>query len=116
MPMPKINDLLPAFFDVLADGNVHSHQEIWVKLALRFRLTDDELLEVTAKGLPRFVNLVAWCKAYATMAAFTEQTDSEGIQITSLGLADIKYGTKHITAQYLKSHQKSLKKTPNTMS
>jgi restriction endonuclease Mrr len=103
MPMPTINDLLPPFFELLSDGQPHTHQEIAQTLASRFQLSAAELNEVTEKGVSRFQNLIAWCKAYSTMAGFTRQAGKDGLQLSPLGLDNIKHGTKHISVKYLKS-------------
>lgn len=105
MPLPKLNDLLPPFFDFLADGKPHSDYEIARNLAVRFRVNSVELEQTTPSGMNRFDNLVAWCKAHATMAQFMQRID-DGLQLTPLGISEVKKGTQRITVGYLTSFKR----------
>lgn len=102
MLVPKTDEMLPPFFDILADGEIHSAEEIRAKLMHRFKVTEADAVKYP-KNMGSFINIVAWCKARATLAKFTQKHPHNALSLTPLGLSDVKRGTQKITARYLGS-------------
>jgi len=103
MTLPTgVDDILPHFQKLLSDGKEHRSDEIFEALAQQFRLTSQERDERNANGGLRFQNLIAWCKAYCTMAEFTELGDEDTLCLTPAG-KEANSKNPRWTVIYLKS-------------
>ena len=86
MPIPPFQDLFQPFLRYVADGQVHTTQEVAGHLANVFQLTPEELTEVLPSGRQaRFYNRVAWAKSFLGKALVIEHTGRSRFRITQRG-------------------------------
>jgi restriction system protein len=85
MPIPPFQGLFLPFLKYVADGQIHSNQDVAEHLALHFQLTPQELAELLPSGRQaRFGNRVAWAKSFLGKALAIEHTGRNRFRITSL--------------------------------
>lgn len=87
MPIPPFQDLFLPFLQYVADGQIHSKQDVAEHLAEQFRLTPQELAELLPSGRQaRFDNRVAWAKSLLGKALTIEHTGRNRFRITQRGI------------------------------
>lgn len=87
MPIPDYQTLMLPLLQLAGDNHEHTLREATDKLALEFKLTDEELAELLPSGTqPVFRNRVGWAKGYMKQAGLLELPKRGSFQITQSGL------------------------------
>ena len=86
MTIPKYNELLLPFLQVLSDGKTYKKNEIIDKLALKFHLTQEEVEELLPSGKRRkFADRVGWAGTYLKMGGLIDSPQRALFVITARG-------------------------------
>ena len=86
MTIPKYNELLLPFLQVLSDGKTYKKNEIIDKLALKFHLTQEEVEELLPSGKRRkFADRVGWARTYLKMGGLIDSPQRALFVITARG-------------------------------
>jgi restriction system protein len=87
MPIPAFQEMFLPFLACIADGNVHTKNDVSDHLAVKFNLTPDELAEILPSGKQtKFINRIAWTRTYFGKALLVESTGRGLFKITQRGL------------------------------
>lgn len=102
MAIPDFQTLMLPVLKVLKDGNEVPFKSVVDKLALEFKLTDDELAEMLpSRRAPTFYNRVAWAKFYLKKANLVAQTKRSYLSITDSGKRVLNSDIESINIRYL---------------
>ncbi len=86
MAIPDFQTLMLPFLKTVEDGNEHPFKDLVTKLAVEFKLTQDELAEMLpSRRAPTFYNRVAWTKFYLKKAGLITQVKRSYLSITAQG-------------------------------
>jgi restriction system protein len=84
--IPDFQSIMLPFLQILADGEEHTTLETNQKIAIHFRLTEEELNEFLPSGAAKtFPNRVAWTKSHLKMAGLLENVKRSSFKITEAG-------------------------------
>jgi len=101
MPIPNYESIMLPLLKQVADGKIHSLQEVREKLADHFKLTSDELRLRFPSGTLVFNNRVAWAKTYLKQSGLIENLKRGHFCITKRGLEVLNSNPPGIDADYL---------------
>jgi len=88
---------------LVSDKQEYKYRDLIDKLALEFKLTDEERKELLASGSqPVFDNRVGWAKTYLKKAGLIDAPKRATFVITELGLQTLKKNPDRIDAKYLR--------------
>lgn len=105
MAIPDFQTLMLPVLMALKDGNEVPFKNVVDKLALEFKLTDDELAEMLpSRRAPTFYNRVAWAKFYLKKANLVTQTKRSYLSITDAGKHVLNSDVQFINIRYLESN------------
>lgn len=103
MSIPKYHELMLPILRELSDGNEKTISELKANLAIRFKLSEDELKELLPSGNQQvFDNRVGWARTYLKKAMLIEAIRRGVFKITNRGRSVLKENIQDITASYLK--------------
>lgn len=85
MAVPKYHEFYNSFLESLRDGQVHPYSECKDYIKASMKLSDEQLAEVTASGVARWVSRVGWCVTYLKKAGLVESPQRSAFQITKAG-------------------------------
>lgn len=119
MAIPDYQDIMLPLLKLSSEGKVHTYRNSVNKLAIEFKLTEEEQRELLPSGQqPVFDNRVGWAKTYLTKAKLLESPERGKFQITSRGLELLKENPSRITRSDLERYSEFLefraKKRPAT--
>ena len=84
--VPTFDLYLQPFMETLKEGEEKSLKQISEELAVFFKLTDDDLQEMIAKGgQSKHYNRVSWSGTYSLKAGLTRRPKPGCYQITAFG-------------------------------
>ena len=87
MTMPTFQEMFLPFLAYIADGNIHTKNDVSDHLAVKFNLTPDELAEILPSGKQtKFMNRIAWTRTYFGKALLVESTGRGLFKITQRGI------------------------------
>ncbi|MDD2833770.1 MAG: restriction endonuclease [Methylotenera sp.] len=105
MAIPDFQTLMLPVLKVLKDGNEVPFKSVVDKLAIEFKLTDEELAEMLpSRRAPTFYNRVAWSKFYLKKANLVSQTKRSYLSITDAGKQVLNANIQFINIRYLEEH------------
>jgi restriction system protein len=111
MPIPKPETFLLPILKVLADGANHNVGEIREHMKVQFQLTISDLAKKHRKGMPVFVNRVAWALAHLNMHAgpvghprLIRLVKKENYKITEHGKRILKSNPTSLTFKDLRKY------------
>ncbi len=86
MAVPDFQSFFKPLLDIAADGKEHSIKEAREKIAIAFRISQEDLAELLSSGTQtKFDNRVAWAKSYFVQAKVLESTKRAHFKITERG-------------------------------
>lgn len=101
--IPDYQSLMLPLLRLVSDKQEHGYRDLIDKLALEFKLTDEERKELLASGSqPVFDNRVGWAKTYLKKAGLIDAPKRATFVITELGLQTLKKNPDRIDAKYLR--------------
>lgn len=101
--IPDYQSLMLPLLKLVSDRQEHKYRDLIEKLAIEFRLTDDERKELLASGNQAyFDNRVAWAKTYLKKAGLLDSPKRATFVITDLGLQTLAKNPPFIDAKYLR--------------
>jgi restriction system protein len=104
--IPKYEEIMLPFLKYLADGEEHSLSEMHDALALKFKLTDEELKELLPSGQqPIFRNRLGWARTYLKKSGLLTSPKRAHFKISETGLALLKENPTEITSKYLTRYE-----------
>lgn len=102
--IPDFQSIMLPFLQFLSDEEEHTTNETNQKLAVFFKLTEQELNEYLPSGSQKtFPNRVAWAKSYLKMAGLIENVKRSTFKITETGQLFLKNNPSRITIKILKA-------------
>lgn len=105
MAIPDFQTLMLPLLKVLKDGSEVPFKSLVEKLALEFKLTDDELADMLpSRRAPTFYNRVAWAKFYLKKANLVTQTKRSYLSITDAGKHVLNSDIQFINIRYLEAN------------
>ncbi len=107
MSIPKYQELMLPFLEVLSDKKSHRIGEIVEILAKKFNLTEEEILEEIPTGGRRFAGRVGWARTYLKMAKIIDSPHRGCFIINDRGFQTLKERPENIL-QYLKQYDEFL--------
>ena len=101
--IPDYQSLMLPLLRLTSEGQEYLYRDLVEKLAVEFRLTDEERKERLSSG-KQFVfnNRVAWAKTYLKKAGLLDSPQREVFVITNTGKSVLKENPERIDNQYLK--------------
>lgn len=103
MNIPKYNEIMLPMLIELSNGKEQAISDIKNKLALKFKLSEQDLKELLPSGnQPVFDNRVGWARTYLKKALLIENTKRGVFKITQRGQEVIKENLSDINSSYLK--------------
>ena len=101
--IPDYQSLMLPLLKLISDKQEYKYRDLIEKLALEFKLTDEERKELLASGSqPVFDNRVGWAKTYLKKAGLIDSPKRATFVITELGLQTLKENPDRIDAKYLR--------------
>ncbi len=101
--IPDYQSLMLPLLKLVSDKQEYKYRDLIEKLALEFKLTDEERKELLASGnQPVFDNRVGWAKTYLKKAGLIDSPKRATFVITELGLQTLKENPDRIDAKYLR--------------
>lgn len=102
MAIPDYQSCMLPLMRLVSDGQDHSLTEAVDKLALGFRLTEDERRELLPSGRqPKLDNRVGWAKTYLQKAGLLEAAGRAEFRITTRGIATMQQNPAAINDKFL---------------
>ncbi len=102
MAIPDYQTCMLPLLEFLDDQNEHSLREAIDHLAIKFKLTEDELKQLLPSGQQAiFNNRVAWARTYLKQAGLLEPTRRGYFRITLRGLEVLKQKPEKINVKFL---------------
>ncbi len=102
MAIPNYQSVMLPLLKLCADGEEHSQQEAYAKLADEMGLTDEERTELLPSGLQSvFSNRIGWARSHMKIAKLIEYTGRGVFRITPRGQELLKEGRAKIDRHYL---------------
>ena len=87
MAVPPFQEMFLPFLTCIADGQEHTKHDVSEYLAVKFKLTPEELGELLSSGKQtKFMNRIAWTRTYFGKALLLEATAKGKFKITQRGL------------------------------
>lgn len=103
MGIPKYHELMLPILRELSECNEKTISELTANLAIRFKLSEDELKELLPSGNQQiFYNRVGWARTYLKKAMLIEAVRRGAFKITDRGKSVLKENVQDITVSYLK--------------
>ena len=103
MAIPKYDELMLPFLQVLSDGKTYRINEIVDKLASQFNLTQEELEELIPSGARKFAGRVGWARTYLKGAGLIESPQRAFFVINERGRKALEDKPKKML-EYLKQY------------
>lgn len=101
--IPDYQSLMLPLLRLVSDKQEYRYRDIIDKLAVEFKLTDEERKEPLASGNQAiFDNRVGWAKTYLKKAGLIDAPKRATFVITELGLQTLKKNPDRIDAKYLR--------------
>ena len=101
--IPDYQSLMLPLLKHISDKKEYKYRDLIEKLALEFKLTDEERKEMLASGSQSvFDNRVGWAKTYLKKAGLIDAPKRATFVITELGLQTLKKNPDRIDAKYLR--------------
>ncbi|MEA2030080.1 MAG: restriction endonuclease [candidate division Zixibacteria bacterium] len=101
MSIPDYQTVMLPLLKLISDGQEHKLTDVFVSLAVEFKLTDDERIEMLGNGQRTFDNRVRWAKAHLTMAKLLEAPQRGILHITSDGIRVLEKAPDKIDIKFL---------------
>lgn len=93
--------MLPVL-ELTGDQQPHKTHDVVSELALKFSLSQDEINELLPSGKQKkFHNRIAWAISYLYQAGLIRRSSRGYIQITDMGLKELKSKPSYINIKYL---------------
>ena len=101
--IPDYQTLMLPLLKLVSDGQEHRYRDLIEKLAVEFKVTDDERKEFLASGNQAiFDNRVGWAKTYLKKAGFIDSSKRAIFIITDLGRQTLAGKPERIDAKFLR--------------
>lgn len=102
MAVPKYDEIMLPFLEVLKDGKERHLREIRESIANYFSLSEDDLSKKLSSGVQNmFANRVAWASTYLRHAGLIENTSRAVLKITEMGRKVLEEHPQRIDRSYL---------------
>lgn len=85
--LPKFDDLMIPFLNLLSDEQEHLASEVYQKLKSEMGLEKYDVITLESTGQPLFDNRAAWAKSYLKKAELVDSPRRGYVQISKKGLA-----------------------------
>jgi len=102
MPVPDFQSFFKPLLDLASDEQEHSVSEARKRLAVEFKMTEEDLSEMLPSGTQaKFDNRVAWAKSYFIQAKVLKATRRAHFKITERGMELWEQGHQRIDVKIL---------------
>ncbi len=101
--IPDYQSLMLPLLKLVSDKQEHKYRDLIEKLAIEFKITDEERKELLASGNQAiFDNRVGWAKTYLKKAGLLDSPKRATFVITQIGLDTLKKNPDRVDAKYLR--------------
>src|SRR4051812_5706432 len=101
--IPDYQSLMLPLLKLVSDRKEHKYRDLIEKLAIEFKVTDEERKELLASGNQAiFDNRVGWAKTYLKKAGLLDSPKRATFVITNVGLQTLAKKPPFIDAKYLR--------------
>lgn len=101
--IPDYQSLMLPLLKLLSDRQEHSYRDLIERLAIKFKVTDEERKELLTSGTQAiFDNRVGWAKTYLKKAGLLDSPKRATFIITETGLQTLKENPEKIDNKYLR--------------
>ena len=101
--IPDFQTIMLPLLKIVSDNGEHTFRDTIEKLAVEFKLSDEERKELLASGSqPVFDNRVGWAKSYLKKSGLIDSPKRAIIVISKRGQEVLSQGIKRIDIKYLK--------------
>jgi restriction system protein len=101
--IPDYQSLMLPLMKLVSDGQEHKYRDLIEKLAIEFKITDEERKELLASGNQSiFDNRVGWAKTYLKKAGLLDSPKRATFIITELGRQTLTQKPNRIDTKYLR--------------
>jgi len=107
MAIPTFDNFIIPFLDELKDNQVHSMKEIKANIAKKFKMTENDLAELTNSGYKRFDDRVGWARTYLKKALLISSPERAKFKIEERGIKALKDSPQNIL-EYLRQYPEFL--------
>lgn len=102
MTVPDYQTFMLPFLKILGDRNEHTLQEMYIKLADYFSLTDADKKEYLPSGKQlKYKNRIGWARTYLKKAGLLEQVGRGRFTISEQGLSVLNKNPEKIDVKFL---------------
>lgn len=107
MAIPTFDNFLIPFLDELKDHHVHSMREIKANIAKKFKMTEQDLSELTNSGYKRFDDRVGWARTYLKKSLLISSPERAKFKIEERGIKALNNNPQNIL-KYLEQYPEFL--------
>lgn len=105
MTIPKFNEFMMPMMTWLSDGKSRHYKEFSEVALKKFNITPEEQNIILNSGQPLFENRYGWAKTYLHKAGLLHFPTRGQVQITDLGIKEVKGGLKISTLKDLEKFE-----------
>ncbi|WP_251460399.1 restriction endonuclease [Weizmannia agrestimuris] len=110
MTIPDYQSFMLPFLKILGDRNEHTLQEIYIKLADYFKLTESDRKEYLPSGKQlKYKNRIGWARTYLKKSGLLDQVGRGIFTITERGLNVLNENPEKIDVKFLEQFNEFLK-------
>lgn len=100
MAVPAFEKFMPAFLEVIQDGELYSSQQVKDLIIKKMKISEEDLMDMVPSGKQsRFYNRINWARTYLDKAGLIETPSRGQYRITDIGkqalasgeVIDVKY-------------------------
>lgn len=107
MAIPTFDNFLIPFLEELKDYHIHSMREIKANIAKKFKMTEQDLSELTNSGYKRFDDRVGWARTYLKKSLLISSPERAKFKIEERGLKALNDKPQNIL-KYLEQYPEFL--------
>ena len=107
MAIPTFDNFLIPFLEELKDTQIHSMKEIKTNIAKKFRMSEQDLCELTNSGYKRFDDRVGWARTYLKKSLLISSPERAKFKIEERGVKALNDNPKNIL-KYLEQYPEFL--------
>ncbi|MHA1370009.1 MAG: winged helix-turn-helix domain-containing protein [Promethearchaeota archaeon] len=104
MTVPKYDKMLLPLLEMLEDNEIHTLRDAYEHLKSHFRLSVQDLNELTPSGRAKFPSRLSWAKTYLEKAGLLKSVGYGKFQITESGRELLRQNITEITLETLENY------------
>lgn len=107
MAIPTFDNFLIPFLEELKDNQIHTMKEIKANIAKKFKMSEQDLCELTNSGYKRFDDRVGWARTYLKKSLLISSPERAKFKIEERGIKALNDNPQNIL-KYLEQYPEFL--------